>query len=152
MTDLETFVSELERIYDVDLTDEEYAELEDKKLSSGVYVFRTLTSVQAYDILYTLESNKQLISKDSYMQYIRNGKFDTPEDVILNMEEIFGEEQKLYSVKRREEEYKNIIADSIHKCRRCNRPAVTTTKQTRSSDEGVTEFVTCSYCQITWKS
>src|SRR5690606_40773512 len=71
----------------------------------GTYVFRTLTTVQSYDILSTLKYNEE-ISKDDFISYIDEGSFDTPADVIFNMP-LFSREQDMYRIKRREEEFRS---------------------------------------------
>lgn len=146
MITADVFLSRLREIF-YDLTEDDVRVISEKQFTDGTYVFRTLTTVQSYDILSTLKYNEE-ISKDDFISYIDEGSFDTPADVIFNMP-LFSREQDMYRIKRREEEFKENLEESLYKCNRCNRPATSTTRQTRSGDEGVTVFVTCDFCNIT---
>lgn len=146
MITAEAFIVDLNEVLGT-LTEEERAVITNKQFTDGTYVFKTLTNVQAYDIISTLNFNEQ-ISKEDFIRYVADGTFDTAADVIFNMS-LFGKEQEMYRTKRKEEEFKETVSESLYKCNRCNRPARSTTRQTRSSDEGVTVFVTCDACNIT---
>lgn len=124
---------------------------EDVKLAKTIngisFIFGNTTSFFMEDVIYSLISSNYSI--EDFKKYSISTKFYNTNDFIFQLP-IFKNEQENYDMKMKQENAKNEIAESMYNCRKCKRPAISEQRQTRSSDEGVTVFVHCESCNITY--
>jgi DNA-directed RNA polymerase subunit M/transcription elongation factor TFIIS len=95
----------------------------------------------------------QLNNSDTFVQNIKDGKFDIKEIPYLKPEELYPEKfEKIVKKKAVEKAKKDAKATTnVFKCPKCKkRKATVVEKQTRAADEPATVFITCEECGYTW--
>ena len=95
----------------------------------------------------------QLTNSDTFVQNIKDGKFDIKEIPYLKPEELYPEKfEKIVKKKAVEKAKKDAKATTnVFKCPKCKkRKASVVEKQTRAADEPATVFITCEECGYTW--
>ncbi|ULY68581.1 putative transcription elongation factor TFIIS [Chlorella virus XW01] len=95
----------------------------------------------------------QLKNSDSFVQNIKDNKFNIKEIPYLKPEDLYPEKfEKIVKKKAVEKAKKDAKATTnVFKCPKCKkRKATVVEKQTRAADEPATVFITCEECGYTW--
>lgn len=125
----------------------------DARFTNGEEIFaeRYYTEPVSEDLLLCIEKTIEedpSFTYQRFVEYIEKGRFSQVDDLIFNLP-IFRAEAKNYRIKRESEDIKEEITESLYHCNKCKRPVASQTRQTRSSDEGVSVFIHCAHCNIT---
>jgi DNA-directed RNA polymerase subunit M/transcription elongation factor TFIIS len=95
----------------------------------------------------------QLKKSDTFVQNIKDNKYEIKEIPYLKPEELYPEKfEKIVKKKAVEKAKKDAKATTnVFKCPKCKkRKATVVEKQTRAADEPATVFITCEECGYTW--
>lgn len=102
----------------------------------------TLTTEELFDLIMLKEKEREM-----YEEYVKELDTDVMWNNPLFAKEISHENQSVKLMTTREE-----TVSGIYRCNRCGRDdkIITSQKQTRGADEGMTTIVKCIKCNITW--
>lgn len=119
-----------------------------KTLNGSLSILANAPKTFILELIFTLRQSN--FSLDDFRKYCKETTFYVPSDIIFSLP-VFEEQKKEFELKVENEAAIVQVEDSLYRCRKCSKPAFSTQKQTRSSDEGVSVFVHCQYCNITYQ-
>lgn len=119
-----------------------------KTLNGSLSILMNAPKTFILELLYTLRQSN--FSLDDFRKYCEETTFYVASDIIFSLP-VFDEQKKEFELKVENEAAIIQVEDSLYNCRKCSKPAFSTQKQTASSDEGVSVFVHCQSCNITYQ-
>lgn len=138
------------------------------KLEAGIFEFTLIYSItkdyldmimpsiyndKVYDLLQNLNPAKPMHNKTLW-KLIYSDKINPQTVAFLSPQELHPEQWSglIKKAKLREEKRKNFAVTDLYECRKCKERKCTVTEaQTRSLDEGVTKWISCTVCHHVMK-
>lgn len=119
-----------------------------KTLNGSLSILMNAPKTFILELIFTLRLSN--FSLDDFRRYCEETTFYVASDIIFSLP-VFDEQKKEFELKVENEAAIIQVEDSLYNCRKCSKPAFSTQKQTASSDEGVSVFVHCQSCNITYQ-
>lgn len=119
-----------------------------KTLNGSLSILMNAPKTFLLELIFTLRQSN--FSLDDFRRYCEETTFYVANDIIFSLP-VFDEQKREFELKVENEAAIIQVEDSLYNCRKCSKPAFSTQKQTASSDEGVSVFVHCQSCNITYQ-